>query len=33
MVQGSHESLVLKALIGRGVPKIYIEVDTSKAKR
>ncbi|KAL8291415.1 hypothetical protein RQP46_002393 [Phenoliferia psychrophenolica] len=33
MVQGSHESLVTQALVARGLPKLYIEVDTSKVKR
>lgn len=30
---GSHEGLVTQALVTRGLPKQYIEVDTSKLKR
>ncbi|KAI5481139.1 protein of eukaryotic translation initiation factor SUI1 family [Pseudohyphozyma bogoriensis] len=33
MVQGSHEVLVTKTLVERGVPKQYIVVDTSKVKK
>lgn len=30
---GSHEALVTKILTEKGLPKSYIEVDRSKAKR
>ncbi|ORY72895.1 hypothetical protein BCR35DRAFT_307416 [Leucosporidium creatinivorum] len=33
MCQGTHDALVTKLLIARGVPKQYIDVDTSKSKR
>lgn len=32
-IAGTHDALVVKLLVARGVPKAYIEVDTSKSKR
>ncbi|GJN93815.1 hypothetical protein Rhopal_006873-T1 [Rhodotorula paludigena] len=33
MCQGTHDALVTKLLAARGVPKAFIEVDTSKSKK
>ncbi|GAA6053748.1 hypothetical protein JCM3770_005098 [Rhodotorula araucariae] len=33
MCQGTHDALVVKLLTGRGVPRAYIDVDTSKSKK
>jgi translation initiation factor 2D len=32
-VAGTHDALVVKLLTARGVPKAYIDVDTSKSKK
>ncbi|BGO95274.1 hypothetical protein NBRC10512_003037 [Rhodotorula toruloides] len=33
MCQGTHDALVVKLLTARGVPRAYIDVDTSKSKK
>jgi translation initiation factor 2D len=30
---GTHDALVVKLLTARGVPKAYMDVDTSKSKK